>query len=133
MSHRRSALTPTLVVEDDAVLRAAIAGALEDAGFHPVECADLTTARAAITRMRPSVVVLDLSLEGEFGGDLLEELAKDDDPPAVVVCSAFRLAHMVAARFSVPCVEKPFEIDVLVKTVEAAHIDRRRPHRQASG
>ena len=133
MSHRRPALSPTLVVEDDPVLRAAIAGALEDAGFHPVECADLTTARATIARMRPSVVVLDLSLEGEFGGDLLEELAREEDAPAVVVCSAFRLAHMVAARFAVPCVEKPFEIETLVKTVESAFDERRRPQRKASG
>jgi DNA-binding NtrC family response regulator len=132
MTHRRPALSPTLVVEDDLVLRKAVAGALEDAGFHPIECADLSTARAAIARMQPSVIVLDLSLDGEFGGDLLEELAKNPDAPAVVVCSAFALAGMVAARFSLPCVQKPFEIQTLVDAVDIAMSEQRRPRRAAS-
>ncbi len=129
MSHRRPALSPTLVLEDDLVLRKAIAGALEDAGFYPIECADLKTARAAIDRMKPSVVVLDLSLEGEFGGDLLEELARAEDAPAVLVCSAFGLANLVAARFSVPWIGKPFELEALVQAVEDAVVEKRRPHR----
>lgn len=132
MSYRRPALSPTLVIEDDLVLRKAIAGALEDAGFRPIECADLSTARAAIARMQPSVIVLDLSLEGEFGGDLLEELAKTENAPAVVVCSAFPLASMVAARYSVPCVQKPFDIQALVDAVEAAVHEQRIPRLVAS-
>lgn len=124
---------PTLIVEDDLVLRKALAGALDDAGLSPIECADLSTARAAIERMQPRVVVLDLSLDGEFGGDLLEELASRDDAPPVVVCSAFGLATMLAARFSVPCVRKPFELDALVSAVESAIANQRRPRRSRCG
>lgn len=127
MSTLRPALTPTIVIEDDAALRSAICGALEDAGLHPVECADLATARAAIERLRPAVVVLDLSLEGEFGGDLLAELAGREDAPAVVICSAFGLAHIVAARYSVPCVRKPFDLDELVTAVQRAVAEEVRP------
>lgn len=127
MSVLRPALSPTIVIEDDVALRSAICGALEDAGLHPVECADLATARAAIERLQPAVVVLDLSLEEEFGGDLLAELAEREDAPAVVVCSAFGLAHLVAARFSVPCVRKPFELDELVAVVQRAAAEQVRP------
>lgn len=130
MSTRRQALTPTLIVEDDLVLRSAIRGALEDAGFHPVECADLTAARVAIDRARPQVVVLDLALGDEFGAELLEELAARDDAPAVVVCSAFGLAHLVAARYSVPFVPKPFDLDLLVREVERAIDEKRSPRKQ---
>ncbi len=130
MSARRNALTPTLLVEDDEVLRGAMRGALEDAGFHPIECADLTTARASIARVQPSVIVLDLGLGNEFGADLLEELAKRADSPAVVVCSAFGLAHMIAARYSVPCVPKPFDIEELVREVERAVEEKLKPRRE---
>lgn len=130
MSTRRQALTPTLLVEDDKVIRDAICGALEDAGFHPIECADLSTARAAIARVRPSVIVLDLALGDEFGADLLEELAGHAAPPAVVICSAFGLAHLIAARYSVPYVKKPFEIDTLLREVERAVDEQLVPRRQ---
>ncbi len=129
MSTRRAVLTPTLVVEDDPVLRGAICGALEDAGYQALGCADLACARAMIARVQPAVVVLDLSLDGEFGGDLLAELAAHDDVPAVVVCSAFGLASMVAARFSAPCLQKPFDIDKLIAAVEHAVSERVRPLR----
>lgn len=130
MSTRRQALTPTLIVEDDVVLRGAIRGALEDAGFHPVECADLNAARAVIDRARPRVMVLDLALGDEFGAELLEELAGRDDSPAVVVCSAFGLAHLVAARYSVPFVAKPFDLDTLVREVERAIEENLSPRKQ---
>lgn len=130
MSNRRPALTPTLVVEDDVVLRGAIRGALEDAGLHPIECADLKTARETIERAQPLVVVLDLALGDEFGTELLEELAAREDAPAVVVCSAFGLASLIAARYSVPCVKKPFDIDKLVNEVERAIDQKLSPRRK---
>lgn len=133
MSHRRAVLSPTLVVEDDPVLRKAVCGALEDAGLHPIECVDLTSARAAIDRLKPVVVVLDLSLGGEFGADLLTELAAMDDPPSVVICSAFGLANLVAARFSVPYVQKPFDLDHLIAEVSRAIERRARPRLAQSG
>lgn len=98
--------------------------ALSDAGFEAIECADLATARAAIARTKPAVVVLDLMLEDEFASALLDELPRSTDPPAVVVCSAFPLAHLIAARYSVPCVRKPFDLDVLVAAVNGAARDR---------
>lgn len=73
--------------------------------------------------------MLDLSLGGEFGGALLEELAQLDDAPAVVICSAFTLAPLVAARFSVPCVKKPLDLDVLIREVQRAVDQRLRPRR----
>lgn len=130
MSTRRQALTPTLVVEDDVVIRGAIRGALEDAGFHPIECADLGRARAAIERVRPAVVVLDLALGDEFGTDLLDELAAREEAPAVVICSAFGLANLIAARYSVPYVRKPFELDTLVREVERAIDESLAPRKQ---
>jgi DNA-binding response OmpR family regulator len=116
-----------LVVEDEPVMRDVIIGALSDAGFGPIGVADLTDARAALTGDSPALIVLDLSLSGDFGADLLAELAAREDPPCVLVCSAFPLAEMVAARFNVEVLRKPFDIDELVFAASRAVADGRRP------
>jgi len=108
-------------------MRDAIIGALGDAGFGPFGVADLAGARAALAREPPALVVLDLSLSGDFGADLLIELAAREDPPCVLVCSAFPLAEMVAARFNVELLRKPFEIDQLVFAASRAVAAERRP------
>lgn len=133
MSTARLAITPTLVVEDDPVLRGAIRGALEDAGFHPIECADLQTARERLARANPAVIVLDLGLGQDFGADLLEELASRENAPAVVVCSAFGLAGLIAERYAVPCVQKPFDLETLVREVERAVEQRLSPKQRRAG
>lgn len=122
---------PVLLLEDDEVLCDAIRGALEDAGYEPVVCSALAEARAAIKRVRPAVAVVDLSLPGEFGADLLEELAQDENAPAAVVCSAFSLAELIAARYRIPCVRKPFELDALLATIEQAVANGSRPRKVA--
>lgn len=120
-----------MLLEDDEVLCDAIRGALEDAGYVPVVCSALAEARAAIKRVRPAVAVVDLSLPGEFGADLLEELAHDENAPAAVVCSAFSLAELIAARYRIPCVRKPFELDALLATIEQAVANGSRPRKVA--
>lgn len=120
-----------LLLEDDEVLGEAMRGALEDAGYAAVLCTQLDDARAAIKDERPVVAVVDLSLPGEFGADLLEELAADDNAPPAVVCSAFSLAELIAARYHVPCVRKPFELDELLAAVDHAVADDTRPRKVA--
>jgi DNA-binding NtrC family response regulator len=122
---------PALIVEDDAVLCDAIRGALEDAGYEPTTCAALSDARREIARHKPVVVVVDLSLPGEFGADLLEELASQKDAPAAVVCSAFSLAELIAARYRIPCVRKPFDLDQLLDAVDRAIDEGARPRKVA--
>jgi DNA-binding NtrC family response regulator len=116
-----------LVVEDEPVMRDVIVGALTDAGFGPFGVADLAGARAALEGDMPALVVLDLSLSGDFGADLLIDLAAHPEPPCVLVCSAFPLAEMVAARFNVELLRKPFDIDQLVFAASRAVSNGRRP------
>lgn len=122
---------PALIVEDDPVLSDAICGALEDAGYSPTTCAALSEARKELARAKPLVVVVDLSLPGEFGADLLEELASREDAPAAVVCSAFSLAELIAARYHIPCVRKPFELDDLLGAIDRAIDEGARPRKVA--
>lgn len=108
-------------------MRDVIVGALSDSGFGPFGVSDLASARTVLLRERPSLMVLDLSLDGDFGADLLTDLASRDDSPCVLVCSAFPLANVIAARFNVELLKKPFEIDQLVFAASRALQNGRRP------
>lgn len=108
-------------------MRDVIVGSLGDAGFGPFGVSDLAHAREVLHREKPALMILDLSLNGDFGADLLSELSGRADAPCVVVCSAFPLANVIAARFNVELIRKPFEIDQLVFAATRALQNGRRP------
>jgi DNA-binding response OmpR family regulator len=116
-----------LVVEDDAILRESLVALLMDEGFEVIAVSGLVAARAVLADKRTAVLVLDLTLEGEFGADLLAELASTDHAPATVIVSAFQLANLVADRYGVDVIRKPFAITDVVARVRAAMAERRRP------
>ena len=88
MAHR----TTILIVDDHAVVRAGIKSLLGDQPDMKVtgEAASVAQARALLQSGAFDVLVLDLTLSGETGWELLE-LAKRKQPPvAVLVLSAYR-------------------------------------------
>ena len=118
-----------LVIEDDPAVAQAIADVLADAGHHPVTVRTLAEGRASLATEAPDLVVLDLTLAAEFGADLLDYLSEQPDSPAVVIVSGFGLAPMVAQRFSVPLVTKPFAVEALIAATERALAQSLRPRR----
>ena len=77
-----------LVVEDDAAISNAVCGSLERAG-HTVD--HLENGRAAIAALQEhafTLIVLDLGLPGEDGGEVLRELRAAQDGVAVLVITA---------------------------------------------
>jgi DNA-binding response OmpR family regulator len=71
-----------LVVDDDARVRTVVAWQLEAEGFAVVEAADGAAALDGILRHRPDLVVLDLSLPGVGGLDVLRRVRGGDVGPA---------------------------------------------------
>ncbi|GAA1955374.1 response regulator transcription factor [Nocardioides panacihumi] len=63
-----------LVVDDDAAVRTVVRWQLDDAGFRVVEADDGRAALRRIRDDRPSLVVLDLSLPGVGGLDVLRSV-----------------------------------------------------------
>jgi PAS domain S-box-containing protein len=63
-----------LIVDDSLTVRMDIGEALQAAGFDTVLCADLRSAREALAREGPVLVVLDILLPDGDGLDLLKEL-----------------------------------------------------------
>lgn len=124
-------VAPILLVEDDPVMARTVASALIDEGYVVVAVTTLAAARSALERAQPSVLILDLTLPDSFGGDLLAELAARADAPPTVILSVFHLASLVAERYDVELVRKPFEMDALFSAVRRALDERRRPSREA--
>lgn len=77
-----------LIVDDHATFREQARLLLESEGFTVVGEADQGEAvLAAVTRLRPEVVLLDVGLPGLDGFAVAEQLAGRPDPPAVVLIS----------------------------------------------
>ena len=76
-----------LVVDDDARVRTVVCWQFEAEGYTVREASDGNTAWALITDQRPDLVVLDLSLPGVSGLDLLRRLREAGDTTPVLVLS----------------------------------------------
>lgn len=73
-----------LIVDDDKTMREFVAMTLE--GDCIVEEApDATSALGAVTTTRPDLILLDVTLPGDNGLDLLRELRRRSEAPPVVV------------------------------------------------
>lgn len=128
---RLRSVAPILLVEDDATLSRTVASALIDEGYLVVTANTLAAARTALERSSPTALILDLTLPDSFGADLLADLATADHAPPTVILSVFHLAPLIAERYDVELVRKPFEIDALVAAVKRAVERQRRPKRAA--
>jgi len=82
-------VNPTVVIVDDHPgFRSQARALLEAEGFDVVgEADDGVSALAAVNRLRPRVVLLDIQLPDIDGFEVAERLARAGDPPAVVLVS----------------------------------------------
>ncbi|MBA3541657.1 MAG: sigma-54-dependent Fis family transcriptional regulator [Deltaproteobacteria bacterium] len=78
-----------LVVDDEVNARTALAELLRDEGFEVETAADAFKALGKHAAFAPHVVVTDLKMPGMDGIELVKKLRAEDEPPAVVVMTAF--------------------------------------------
>ncbi|MEO8175557.1 MAG: sigma-54 dependent transcriptional regulator [Sphingomicrobium sp.] len=114
-----------LVVDDEADIRELVSGVLEDEGYSVRTAADSTAALEAIDDRRPSMVLLDVWLQGSRldGLQLLQEIKRRDASlPVLVISGHGNLDTAVAAvrEGAVDFIEKPFEAERLVYLVGRA-------------
>jgi two-component system nitrogen regulation response regulator NtrX len=121
-----------LVVDDEADIRELVAGVLEDEGYAVRTAADSTSALEAVEDRRPSLVLLDVWLQGSrLDGLQLLEAMKSRDPtlPVIMISGHGNLDTAVAAirEGAVDFIEKPFEAGKLLHLVaRATETDRLR-------
>ncbi|KQN04001.1 sigma-54-dependent transcriptional regulator [Sphingomonas sp. Leaf25] len=114
-----------LVVDDEADIRELVAGVLEDEGYDTRSAADSDAALEAVAARRPSLVLLDVWLQGSRldGLELLDELkARDPSLPVLVISGHGNIDTAVSAirRGAVDFIEKPFEAERLLFLVQRA-------------
>lgn len=115
-----------LIVDDDPDIRAFVALKLERHGYDVIEAENGRIAVETIERDSPAVTLLDMRMPGMSGLEVLHHLAAGDDaiPTSVVVMSARADTATVEAALAagaIGYVIKPFDLDEVVASVEAAH------------
>jgi len=122
-----------LIVDDEADIRALVAGILGDEGYQTREAGDSDATVAAITARRPSLVLLDIWLQGSrLDGIALLKQLKGEDPglPIVIMSGHGTIETAVQAiKFGAyDFIEKPFKADrmmlVVRRAIEAAQLRR---------
>ena len=121
-----------LVVDDEADIRELVSGVLEDEGYSVRTAADSTATLDAVEERRPSMVLLDVWLQGSRldGLQLLQEIKRRDPTlPVLMISGHGNLDTAVAAvrEGAVDFIEKPFEAERLIYLVgRATETDRLR-------
>jgi two-component system nitrogen regulation response regulator NtrX len=108
-----------LIVDDEADIRELISGILEDEGHGTRVAKDSDETLQAIEERRPSLVILDIWLQGSRldGLELLEEIKKaHPDLPVIIISGHGNIETAVSAiqRGAYDYIEKPFKADRLV-------------------
>jgi two-component system nitrogen regulation response regulator NtrX len=114
-----------LVVDDEADIRELVSGVLEDEGYSVRSAADSNQTLDAVEERRPSMVLLDVWLQGSRldGLQLLQEIKRRDPTiPVLMISGHGNLDTAVAAvrEGAVDFIEKPFEAERLIYLVDRA-------------
>jgi two-component system nitrogen regulation response regulator NtrX len=117
--------TDILIIDDEADIRELIAGILEDEGNGTRTAGDSDQALAAIRDRRPSLVILDIWLQGSrLDGLALLDAIREQHPdlPVVIISGHGNIETAVSAikRGAYDYIEKPFKADRLVLATERA-------------
>jgi len=117
-------MASVLVVDDEQGQRFIVASILKSAGHTVFEAASVDRALEQLFEHKPEVVLTDLNMPGKSGLSLVEEIAKQDMPPEVVVITAFGSVETAvkAMRFGAyDYLNKPLEREELLLIIQRAH------------
>lgn len=121
-----------LIVDDEADIRDLISGILDDEGYETRTAKDSDSALAEVEARRPSLIILDIWLQGSRldGLEILEVIKKSHpDLPVVIISGHGNIETAVSAikLGAYDFISKPFETDKLLILVErATEVDKLR-------
>jgi PAS domain S-box-containing protein len=126
-----------LMIEDEDTLRVAVTRMLRREGFTILETGDGATGmdlfQAHATEI--DIVLLDLTLPGMSGGEILEGLRKIRPNTKVVLSTAYgrdRALSALSEPKSVYYLQKPYQIQELAALLRKVMLDREVPHASAN-
>lgn len=111
-----------MVVDDAVFMRTKIRRILEGTGYTQVlEASDGETAVTIYKEETPDLVLLDITMPGKSGIEVLEEILEDDDKARIVMCSAVGQETMIRKALALGArdfIVKPFKQDEFCRIVE---------------
>ncbi len=116
-------MTKVLIVDDSGMSRRALRRILEPAGYAVIEAEDGMSALEKYALERPDLVLLDMTMRGMHGLEVLSQLREMDPGACVVVATADvqqSTRQLVSAQGGRGFVTKPFEAAQVLGAVNAA-------------
>lgn len=132
-SHPHPVFEDILIVDDEADIRALVAGILGDEGFESREAGDSDETFAAVAVRRPGLILLDIWLQGSRldGLQMLERLKIEHPGVPVVIMSGHGTIETAVQAIKLGAydfIEKPFKADRMIhvvnRAIEAARLKR---------
>ena len=119
-----------LIVDDEQDICTLVAGVLEDEGYAPRTALSSEQALQEVSMRQPSLVILDVWLQGSSmdGLEILTQLKRDHPDMPVVMISGHGTVDMAVSATKMGAydfISKPFNSDVLLHTVDRAINDSR--------
>ncbi len=110
-----------LVVDDEEDIRAIVAEVLADEGYEVETAAHGEEALQVIDRNNLRAILLDMRMPVMNGWDFAQAYRQRPGPhaPIIVMTAAQHARRWCAEVDADACLEKPFEVDTLVRVVEA--------------
>ena len=109
-----------LVIEDDPLVCILLQDILHEEGYQVLLAENGEQAMVILTTARPDLVTLDLNLPGIGGDVVLKELRKQDTTKElpVIVVTALETIPREVQELAQAVIQKPFEIDRLLTTIQ---------------
>lgn len=109
------------VIEDELHLLDLMQDVLEVGGYTMLTITDLESAKDALEHEHPAIFLVDIMLQGKSGIDITRELRRDGyaETPMIAMSASPSMASFARqSGLFQDIVQKPFDIDVLLNTVD---------------
>lgn len=105
-----------LVVEDEPLLRFALASELSEAGFRVVEAANTDEAESVLaTGARIDLVITDVQMPGRRDGMVLAEIVRAARPDTKIIVTSGRPPQSNVATVADAFFSKPYDLDRVIR------------------
>lgn len=110
-----------MIVEDDPVIREELTLLLKNEGYFPLAVTDFTTIKEQATKLKPDLILLDISLPGQDGFSVCASLQMSGGAPIIFVTSRdTALDEIKALNLGADdYITKPYTIPVLLARMKA--------------
>lgn len=112
----------TIVVgEDDHAIIEVVKIILEDAGYEPIGVTEASSIIKTVHNVMPALILMDIWMSGEDGGDIAKELKKDNKTsqiPIIMISANNETEHIAKSAGAEGFLQKPFNMEDLIAIVE---------------